>query len=117
MKNVLQDCGKALLIGLVCGAALGGLFFLIGLLTGGGTAAGGAEGMKNGLLLLCALGMFVTAGMLLMSGKKQDRFAGKDGWRKHFHVIGYKTAVILFSIALLLLASAADFLTRVIGTV
>jgi len=115
MSNVIRDCGKAMLIGLICGVLLGVVFFLIGLLTGGGSVASGAEASKSGLLVLCALGMFATAGLVLMSGKKPERFAGKNSWRKHFRVIGYKSVVFLFSVALLLLATAADFIARAVS--
>ena len=73
----------------------------------------GFEVVKDGLLLIGAIGLFLVAGMLLAKGKKEnadEKKEAKNGWRQHFSVIGLKTVVLMISVAFLLLASVADLI-------
>ena len=45
-----------------------------------------------------------------MKGKKPEKKPGKNGWRDHFHVIGYKTAIAVIAVVFLLFASVADYI-------
>lgn len=113
LKLLILDLGKALAAGLAAGAALAAVLFAGGFLAGGFQTANGLEVMKDGLFLLSSLGLFLVAGMLLTKGKKKgsdEKKEEKNGWRRHFRVIGLKTVVLLICIALIALASAADYL-------
>ncbi len=110
IKKLPADIGKALLAGLIAAAAAAILFFVIGLIAGGWALSAGLESAKNGLLLIASLLLFLLAGMLLMKGKKPEQKPKKNGWRDHFKVIGYKTAIALIAVAFLALASVADYI-------
>lgn len=107
MKGVIKDGLKAFLSGLLFAASVGIIAFLAGLIYGGSVEKG-LEICKSGLLILLAGGLFITAGMLLMSGKNTSRFDGKESWQKHFKVLGYKSVILVFCTALLLAAAAVD---------
>ena len=98
-KDLLRDGGKALVIGLLFSAALGAVLFLAGFLIKG----------------MAALAMFVIAGMLLVKGKNPEKFSKKSGWKEHFRIMGYKSVLGIICIAVLLAASAADYLLLHIG--
>ena len=69
--------------------------------------------VKDGLLLIGAIGLFLVAGMLLAKGKKEnadEKKEAKNGWRQHFSVVGLKTVVLMISAAFLLIASVADLI-------
>lgn len=108
--RALRDCCKALAIGLAAAAAVSLLLFLGGMLLGANGTASGLEAVKDGLLLLGALSLFLVAGMLTVRGKDPQRFSKKEGWRDHFPVIGPELVLGLISLAFLLLASAADYI-------
>ncbi len=110
IRKLPADIGKALLAGAIAAAAAALLFFVIGLIAGGWAFAAGLEAAKNGLLFLASLLLFLLAGMLLMKGKKPEKKPGKNGWRDHFHVIGYKTAIAVIAVVFLLFASVADYI-------
>ena len=114
-KDLLRDGGKALVIGLLFSAALGAVLFLAGFLIKGMAVASGLEVMKDGLLLVAALAMFVIAGMLLVKGKNPEKFSKKSGWKEHFRIMGYKSVLGIICIAVLLAASAADDLLLHLG--
>lgn len=112
VKKVIADVGKAFVIGMIAAAVLSIILFAGGFLFGHFQAANGLEVMKDGLLLIGAIGLFLVAGMLLAKGKKEnadEKKEAKNGWRKHFFVIGLKTVVLMISVAFLLLASVADW--------
>lgn len=109
-KDLLRDGAKAFAIGLLFSAAFGLVLFLAGFLIRGMAVAAGLEVMKDGLLLVAALSMFIIAGMLLVKGKNPEKFSRKNGWREHFKVMGYKTVMGIICIAMLIAASAADYM-------
>ncbi|SHK73371.1 hypothetical protein SAMN02745136_03209 [Anaerocolumna jejuensis DSM 15929] len=108
VKEILVDFIKAIILGLVISAAVGGVLFLAGFLAGGFHGDKGLEVGKDGLLLIASLGMFLLAGMLLSKGKKPEQFTEMDSWRKHFRIIGYKTAIGIVCAAFLTVASVMD---------
>lgn len=112
VKKVIADVGKAFVIGMIAAAVLSVILFAGGFLFGHFQAANGLEIVKDGLLLIGAIGLFLVAGMLLAKGKKEnadEKKEAKNGWRNHFAVIGLKTVVLMISVAFLLLASVADW--------
>lgn len=108
MGNWLRDLLKAFLIGCAAAAVLFAVSFLIGMIAGG--VDGGLEAAKTVLLLAASLGMFLLAGLLLMKGKKPERFSAEDSWRKHFRAAGLKSVLAACCLAALLAAAAADYL-------
>ncbi len=113
VKKVIADVGKAFVIGMIAAAVLSVILFAGGFLFGHFQAANGLEIMKDGLLLIGAIGLFLVAGMLLAKGKKEnadEKKEAKNGWRNHFAVIGLKTVVFMISVAFLLVASVADWI-------
>lgn len=110
MKNVFRDLLKAFAIGAGSAAIGFTVLFVGGLLFGQSGVDSGLETAKNGLLLIGALGLFIVAGMIMARGKNQKKFADKDGWRRHFAVVGPETVIGFFSAAFLVLASVADWL-------
>lgn len=115
IRQTLYDLLKGLLVGIVAGAVIALILFIIGFMVGKGQPMTGLEVAKDGLLLLGALGLFILAGMLLIKGKKPERFSGGDGWRRHFKAAGIKMILGTICIALLLLAAAADYLLLWLG--
>lgn len=110
VKNVLRDLAKALGAGLAAAAAAFALLFVCGLLFGQGQIDNGLEAAKDGLLVVASLGLFIVAGMLMTGGKKEKKFSEKNGWRRHFAVLGPKAVLGVLSAAFLLAASIADYL-------
>lgn len=113
MKKFFQDLLKAFGIGAGTAAVLFTLLFLCGLLFGANGYRSGLEAAKNGLLLIGSLGMFLVAGMILSRGRNSRKFADKEGWQRHFSVLGPETVILFFSIAFIVLASAADWLLMI----
>lgn len=111
MKNIKElfiDLVKVAILGLTISVAVGGVLFFAGFLTGGFHTENGLEVGKDGLLLIASLVMLLLAGMLLSKGKKPEQFVEMESWRKHFKIIGYKTAIGIVCIAFLLAASVLD---------
>ncbi|MDD7740850.1 MAG: hypothetical protein SOT28_04815 [Fusicatenibacter sp.] len=108
-KQLVCDCLKIFGIGLAAAAAAAVCLFLGGFLIGDAKVLSGLEVVKDGLLLIFSLGLFVLAGMLLAKGKKPEKFTADNGWRAHFALIGPKTALGIVCVAFLILASAADY--------
>ena len=110
VKKVALDVLKAFIIGVAATAVIlfaGGFFF------GSFQIVNGFEVVKDGLLLIGAIGLFLVAGMLLAKGKKEnadEKKEAKNGWRQHFSVVGLKTVVLMISAAFLLIASVADLI-------
>lgn len=113
VKKTGKDVAKAFGVGLIAAIAASLLLFAGGFLFGSFQLANGFEVVKDGLLLIGAIGLFLVAGMLLAKGKKEsadEKKEAKNGWRSHFSVIGLKTVVLVISIAFLLVASVADWI-------
>ncbi len=113
IKKAVTDAGKAFVVGVIAAAVLSVVLFTGGFLVGHLQVANGFEVMKDGLLLIGAIGLFLVAGMLLAKGKKEnvdEKKEAKNGWRNHFAVIGLKTVVLMISVAFLLVASVADWI-------
>lgn len=113
-KYLMQDGIKALGIGLMVSSLIGVVLFLCGLIFSRFTLLSALEVVKNGLLLLTAIGMFLIAGMLMVKGKKPEASTEKNGWKKHFHLMGYKAVMGIICIATLIVALAADYLLMVL---
>ena len=106
----VRALAKALGAGLAAAAAAFALLFDCGLLFGQGQIDNGLEAAKDGLLVVASLGLFIVAGMLMTGGKKEKKFSEKNGWRRHFAVLGPKAVLGVLSAAFLLAASIADYL-------
>ena len=115
LTGLLLDLLKAVAIGLSLAGALGLLLFALGWLFGGFAVTNGLEAAKDGLLILGAVGLFIVAGMLLIKGKKEEKIDLKNGWRKHFRVIGTKTMLAVVCVGILLIASLADSLLMLVN--
>lgn len=110
IKNLLKDLVKALLLGMAAALAAAVLLLVSGLFFGKGGVDAGLETAKNGVFLIAALLLFLLAGMLIVKGKKPDR--EEKGLRKHFEVIGFKTAAGMAAVAFVTVGAVADFLQR-----
>ena len=111
VKKAALDVLKAFIIGVAVAAATAVILFAGGF--GSFQIVNGFEVVKDGLLLIGAIGLFLVAGMLLAKGKKEnadEKKEAKNGWRQHFSVIGLKTVVLMISAAFLLIASVADLI-------
>ena len=112
VKKAALDVLKAFIIGVAAAAATAVILFA-GFFFGSFQIVNGFEVVKDGLLLIGAIGLFLVAGMLLAKGKKEnadEKKEAKNGWRQHFSVVGLKTVVLMISAAFLLLASVADLI-------
>jgi high-affinity Fe2+/Pb2+ permease len=113
VKKAVADVAKAFVVGVIAAAVLAVVLFAGGFLFGHFQVTNGFEVMKDGLLLIGAIGLFLVAGMLLAKGKKEnadEKKEAKNGWRNQFAVIGLKTVVLVISVAFLLMASVADWI-------
>lgn len=110
VKKGLQDILKALAIGFLISIVAGVVLFLFGFFLGHLTMLSGLEVAKNGLLLVITADLFLMAGMLMIKGKKPEESSEHTGWKKHFHLIGYKTVMGIICIAVLIVASVVDYL-------
>lgn len=110
VKDWLQDGLKALGIGVLASSVAGMMLFLCGFIFNHFTLLSGLEVAKNGLLLVVAIGLFLIAGMLMVKGKKPEKLDENNGWKKHFQLMGYKAVMGIICIAILIVASAVDYL-------
>ena len=113
VKKVALDVLKAFIIGVAVAAATAVILFAGGFFFGSFQIVNGFEVVKDGLLLIGAIGLFLVAGMLLAKGKKEnadEKKEAKNGWSQHFSVVGLKTVVLMISAAFLLIASVADLI-------
>lgn len=113
VKKAALDVLKAFIIGVAVAAATAVILFAGGFFFGSFQIVNGFEVVKDGLLLIGAIGLFLVAGMLLAKGKKEnadEKKEAKNGWRQQFSVVGLKTVVLMISAAFLLLASVADLI-------
>ena len=113
VKKAAADVAKAFVVGVIAAAVLAVVLFAGGFLFGRFQVVNGFEVVKDGLLLIGAIGLFLVAGMLLAKGKKEnadEKKEAKNGWRNQFAVIGLKTVVLVISVAFLLVASVADWI-------
>lgn len=109
VKDWLTDGLKALGIGLIASGMAGMVLFLCGFIFSHFTLLSGLEVAKNGLLLVVVIGLFLIAGMLMVKGKKPEKWTQNNGWKKHFQLMGYKTVMGIICIAVLLVASLVDY--------
>ena len=113
VKKAALDVLKAFIIGVAVAAATAVILFAGGFFFGSFQIVNGFEVVKDGLLLIGAIGLFLVAGMLLAKGKKEnadEKKEAKNGWRQYFSVVGLKTVVLMISAAFLLIASVADLI-------
>ena len=113
VKKVALDVLKAFIIGVAVAAATAVILFAGGFFFGSFQIVNGFEVVKDGLLLIGAIGLFLVEGMILAKGKKEnadEKKVAKNGWRQHFSVVGLKTVVLMISAAFLLIASVADLI-------
>ena len=113
VKKAALDVLKAFIIGIAVAAVVSVILFAGGFLFGSFQVVNGFEVVKDGLLLIGAIGLCLVAGMLLAKGKKEnadEKKEAKNGWRQHFSVVGLKTVVMMISVAFLLIASVADLI-------
>ena len=115
VKNILIDLLKALMIGLLAGAAIALLFLAAGMMIGGGSLAAGLEMAKHVLFFLTAMTLFLVAGMIMLKGKKQNGFQGGNGWNRQFRVLGTKLVIGTISAALVILASIVEYVLLGLG--
>lgn len=71
VKKAALDVLKAFIIGVAAAAAAAIILFACGFLFGSFQIVNGFEVVKDGLLLIGAIGLFLVAGMLLAKGKKK----------------------------------------------
>ena len=71
VKKAALDVLKAFVIGIAAAAAAAVILFAGGFLFGSFQIVNGFEVVKDGLLLIGAIGLFLVAGMLLAKGKKR----------------------------------------------
>ena len=72
VKKAALDVLKAFIIGVAAAAATAVILFACGFLFGSFQIVNGFEVVKDGLLLIGAIGLFLVAGMLLAKGKKEN---------------------------------------------
>ena len=109
-SGLLKDLAKALLAGFIFGAALALFFFLVGFLLRDRQLVSALDFTRSGLFFCVAAALFILAGMLLIKGKKPERFPQDNGWYNHFHILGPKAVIGLITISFILLASVIDYL-------
>lgn len=110
VKSWLQDALNAFKIGFLVSSVMGVILFLCGFILNHLTILSGLEVAKNGLLLMITVDLFLMAGMLMIKGKKPEELAEHNGWKKHFHLMGYKAVMGIICIAMLGVASVVDYL-------
>ena len=72
VKQAALDVLKAFIIGVAVAAAAAVILFACGFLFGSFQIVNGFEVVKDGLLLIGAIGLFLVAGMLLAKGKNEN---------------------------------------------
>lgn len=113
VKLVVMDVVKIFMIGLITAIVVTGIFFLLGIIVGEHNILSGIEVAKNGTLIVSSIGFFLLAGMILSKGKQSAKIQLQDSWKKHFHIIGYKTSVGVISIAFILMATIMDYVQMI----
>lgn len=108
-REAAKDSLKALGIGMAAAIAAALVLFAGGMIFGKAGLNSGLEVMKNGLLIIFSLSLFLIAGMLLTSGKKPEQFKKGNGWKDHFAVLGPRAVLGLISVDFLILAAIADY--------
>lgn len=109
-KKLVKDLLRAFGLGAVIAGGLGVIFFLGGFLSGGFQFAGALEAVKDGLLLVAALGIFLVAGMLLVKGKSPEKFGQKELWKKQFQILGYKSVIGMICAVVIAAAAVVDYI-------
>lgn len=109
LRNILKDLLRAFALGAVLSAGAALLFWLIGLAVSGFSPAAALDTTWRWLLLLGAGLLLLTAGCLMLSGKKDRTPAG---WKEHFPAIGIAAFFGTAAAAVLLAASLLELLAR-----
>lgn len=109
LRGILKDLRKAFLwgAGISAGAALA--FWLIGLAASGFSPAAALDTAWRWLLLLGAGTLFLSAGCLMVSGKKDRTPAG---WKEHFPALSIAAVFGTVAVTVLLAASLLELLAR-----
>lgn len=110
LKAILKDLAKAFALGAALSAGAALLFWLIGFVVSGFSPAAALDTAWRWLLLLGAGMLFLSAGCLMVSGKK-DR--APTGWKKHFSAVGLAAVFGTAAVAVLLAASLLELLARI----
>lgn len=110
IKACIQDSVKSLGLGILFSSLVGVLLFFVGFALNQFILLDGLEVAKNGLLMIVAIGFFLIAGMLMVKGKKAEESTGREEWKKHFHLMGYKAVMCMICMGVLIIASAVDYL-------
>ena len=106
-----KDIGRAFALGLALSAAASAAAFLAGLLVSG--KAAGLEAAKDTVFFICAVLLFLLAGMILVKGKRGSLAKdSKEGWKRHFSVIGPETAAGCIAAAFALAGIVLDYCQR-----
>lgn len=113
VKLVIRDVVKIFIIALITAIVITGVFFLFGIIVGEHNILSGIEVAKNGTLIVSSIGFFLLAGMIISKGKQSAKIQLQDSWKKHFHIIGYKTSVGVISIAFILMATIMDYVQMI----
>lgn len=113
MRLVIMDVVKISVIGLITAIVITGAFFLLGIIVGEHNILSGIEIAKNGTLIVSSIGFFLLAGMIITKGKQSTKIQLQNSWKKHFHIIGYKTSVGVISIAFILMATIMDYVQMI----
>lgn len=108
IKALMVDDVKMLLISLGVGALVSLILFVSGWFFGGSLISG-LELAKDGLFFISSILLFILAGMLMIKGKKLEKERLSESWKRHFKIIGMKTAIAIFCVVLLSLGSLIDY--------
>lgn len=110
LGNVVSDIIKAVLVGAAVAAVISLILFGVGMLAGSQGLLSALEMVKNGMLVLASVGMIIIAGMLIRSGKSEEKQVVHESWKNHFKVIGFKMVIGIFSLSFLFMAEGIDIL-------
>lgn len=108
IKALMADGAKMLFISLGVGALISLILFVSGRLLGGSLISG-LELAKDALFFISSIFLFLLAGMLMIKGKKLEKESLPESWKRHFKMIGMKTAIAIFCVVLLGLGSLIDY--------
>ena len=112
IKAIIRDIFKLSIFGILSAVGIVLILFFAGAVGGNSGIDSGIEIAKNGVLLFSSLILFILAGMLVTKGKKTGEESRQEGWRRHFKVIGYKTAVGVVGISFVIIANVVDCIQR-----
>lgn len=108
-----QDVVKAALIGLAAALLLAAAVTLIALPFVSLSLKAALDAGKSMACVVTAVMLFILAGMLMLKGKKPEKFDTKHGWRKHFKVLGIKAVIASAAVGCVGAVSLIDLLIRI----